>query len=64
MFLDRINRMDRMLPAGQKSAAADNKPSPAERRHMFPSAQADACYGPLFRSGPTNYHVNPVNPVR
>ena len=42
-FLDRINqaslksfapagRMVRMLPAGRKSAAADNKPSPVARR--------------------------------
>jgi hypothetical protein len=27
---DRINRMDRMLPAGRKSAAADDKPLPAQ----------------------------------
>jgi len=52
--------MDRMLPAGRKSAAADNKPSLALTIH----SEADAFVRPLFRSGLTNHHVNPVNPVR
>jgi hypothetical protein len=30
-FLDRINRMYRMLSAGRKPVAADNNPSPATR---------------------------------
>jgi len=68
-----------MLPASRKSATADNKPSPAagrqsggekrlapqsDRLRLPGSAQADACFGPLFWSDPTNHHVNPVNPVR
>ena len=49
-----------MLPAGRKSAAADNKPSPA----LTALREADACFGPLFWSGLINHPVNPVNPVR
>jgi len=25
--------------------------------------EAEVCFGPLFRSGPTNHHVYLVNPV-
>jgi len=46
MFFDGINRIDRMLPAGRKPAAADNNPSPA----LMTLREADAYFGPLIRS--------------
>ena len=52
--------MNMMLSARLKSAAADNKPTSA----LTSFREADAGFGPLFRSGFTNNPVYPVNPVR
>jgi hypothetical protein len=36
----------------------------ADLPRRFTLREADAWFGPLFWSGPTNHHVNPVNPVK
>jgi len=57
----RINRMDRMLPAGRKSTAADNKPSLAVRwiiRYPGSAKRIDSS-GRSSGAGRKN-HVNPV----
>jgi hypothetical protein len=73
-FLDRINRMDRIVACRPEAGQAINhrlrqgEHIPAGKEfgphRRFPLRNADACFEPLFRSGLTNHPVNPVNPVK